>query len=197
MLAASIAVIARRYPEISVGALLGVVVVQGFGYGLIFDVNFFLRNLSVIGGLLMVLSDSLAKKKNIFAGLPSISETDRKVYFQVSVRESERRVHRRERGLAAMRALCSMQHLQAVCLARCLCQLSILSGSLEAHPSSLSSLAACCSSSSSSASSSKATGPLRACSSRCSALARASWWPWASRRAGAPASSCCCSVCST
>ncbi|PWN45045.1 SURF4-domain-containing protein [Ceraceosorus guamensis] len=86
MLAASGAVIARKFPEISVGALLGVVVVQGFGYGLIFDINFFLRNLSVIGGLLMVLSDSLSKKKNIFAGLPSISETDRRIYFQLAGR---------------------------------------------------------------------------------------------------------------
>jgi len=84
MSSASVAVIARKYPEISVGALLGVVVVQGFGYGLIFDLNFFLRNLSVIGGLLMVLSDSLSKKKTLFAGLPSLSETDRKIYFQVS-----------------------------------------------------------------------------------------------------------------
>jgi hypothetical protein len=84
MTAASVAVIIRKAPEISVGALLGVVVVQGFGYGLIFDLNFFLRNLSVIGGLLMVLSDSLSKKKTLFAGLPSISETDRKIYFQVS-----------------------------------------------------------------------------------------------------------------
>ncbi|EPQ30957.1 uncharacterized protein PFL1_01146 [Pseudozyma flocculosa PF-1] len=86
MIAASVAVITRKYPEISVGALLGVVVVQGFGYGLIFDINFFLRNLSVIGGLLMVLSDSLSAKKTIFAGLPSMSETDRKIYFQLAGR---------------------------------------------------------------------------------------------------------------
>jgi hypothetical protein len=88
-MAASVAVIVRKFPEISVGALLGVVVVQGFGYGLIFDLNFFLRNLSVIGGLLMVLSDSLSKKKTIFAGLPSISETDRRIYFQVSYERTE------------------------------------------------------------------------------------------------------------
>lgn len=86
MLAASTSVIMRKYPEISVGALLAVVVVQGFGYGLIFDLNFFLRNLSVIGGLLMVLSDSLSKKKNIFAGLPNISETDKRIYFQLAGR---------------------------------------------------------------------------------------------------------------
>ncbi|BEI84060.1 hypothetical protein CcaverHIS002_0406640 [Cutaneotrichosporon cavernicola] len=73
MLAGSIGVIARRFPEYSVAALLFVVILQGIGYGLLFDVSFFLRNLSVIGGLLMVLSDSLATKKKIFAGLPSIS----------------------------------------------------------------------------------------------------------------------------
>lgn len=50
----------------------------GLGYGLIFDMSFFLRNLSVIGGLLMVLSDSLQKNKKLFAGLPNISETDRR-----------------------------------------------------------------------------------------------------------------------
>ena len=55
MCAGSAAVILRKYPEISVGALFGVVVVQGFGYGLIFDLNFFLRNLSVVGGLLQVV----------------------------------------------------------------------------------------------------------------------------------------------
>lgn len=86
MIGASYTVIARKYPEYSVAALLGVVVVQGFGYGLIFDLNFFLRSLSVVGGLLMVLSDSLATKKNFFAGLPSISETDRKIYFQLAGR---------------------------------------------------------------------------------------------------------------
>ncbi|EST07964.1 Surfeit locus 4 [Kalmanozyma brasiliensis GHG001] len=86
MTAASTAVIMRKYPEISVGALFSVVVIQGFGYGLIFDINFFLRNLSVVGGLLMVLSDSLSAKKNIFAGLPSLSETDRKIYFQLAGR---------------------------------------------------------------------------------------------------------------
>lgn len=86
MVGGSYCVIAKRYPEYAVGALLSVVVVQGLGYGLIFDMSFFLRNLSVIGGLLMVLSDSLQKNKKLFAGLPSISETDRRKYFQLAGR---------------------------------------------------------------------------------------------------------------
>jgi hypothetical protein len=96
MVGGSYGVISKRFPEYAVGALLSVVVAQGaysklignlaltlsflsgLGYGLIFDMSFFLRNLSVIGGLLMVLSDSLQKNKKLFAGLPNISENDRR-----------------------------------------------------------------------------------------------------------------------
>jgi uncharacterized membrane protein YphA (DoxX/SURF4 family) len=65
---------------------MAVVVTQALGYGLIFDLNFFLRNLSVIGGLLMVLSDSWVRKTKAFAGLPQIDEKDRKMYFQLAGR---------------------------------------------------------------------------------------------------------------
>ncbi|ORY30389.1 ER to Golgi transport-related protein [Naematelia encephala] len=86
MLACSSGVILKKFPEYAVFGLLGVVVAQGLGYGLLFDLSFFLRNLSVIGGLLMVLSDSLQNKKKLFAGLPSLSETDRRKYFQLAGR---------------------------------------------------------------------------------------------------------------
>ena len=78
MLIGSGAVITKRYTEYAVGGLLGVVIIQALGYGLIFDLNFFLRNLSVIGGLLMVFSDSMYSRKKLFAGLPTLSENDRK-----------------------------------------------------------------------------------------------------------------------
>jgi ER-derived vesicles protein len=78
MLVGSGAVVTKRHTELAVGGLLGVVLIQGFGYGLIFDLSFFLRNLSVIGGLFMVFSDSMVSKSRNFAGLPSISDTDRK-----------------------------------------------------------------------------------------------------------------------
>ncbi|BFZ56026.1 ER-derived vesicles protein erv29 [Savitreella phatthalungensis] len=86
MAAGSYLVVARRYTEIAIGMLLGVVVSQALGYGLIFDLNFFFRNLSVVGGLLMVLSDSMSQRKQIFAGLPTLSETDRRKYFQLAGR---------------------------------------------------------------------------------------------------------------
>lgn len=79
-------VIMRRYSEYAVIGLLTVVVVQALGYGLIFDLNFFLRNLSVMGGLLMVLGDSVVKKSRAFAGLPSLDEKDKRMYIQLSGR---------------------------------------------------------------------------------------------------------------
>ncbi|KAL1634884.1 ER-derived vesicles protein erv29 [Neofusicoccum ribis] len=82
----SIMIIGRKHSEYAVGGLLGVVVTQALGYGLIFDLNFFLRNLSVIGGLLMVLSDSWVRKRFAPAGLPQLDEKDRKMYFQLAGR---------------------------------------------------------------------------------------------------------------
>ncbi|GAA6010492.1 hypothetical protein JCM10207_001331 [Rhodosporidiobolus poonsookiae] len=86
MVSCSVAIIAKRYPAYATFGLLGVVLAQGFGYGLIFDLTFFLRNLSVIGGLLMTLSDSLsAKKSSIVGNLHGlgVSDNDRKKYFQL------------------------------------------------------------------------------------------------------------------
>jgi uncharacterized membrane protein YphA (DoxX/SURF4 family) len=86
MLSCSILVIIRKQSEFAVAGLIGVVITQALGYGLIFDLNFFLRNLSVMGGLLMVLSDSWVRKRFAFAGLPQIDEKDRKMYFQLAGR---------------------------------------------------------------------------------------------------------------
>lgn len=86
MTTCALLVIIRKYSDYAVVGLMGVVLTQAVGYGLIFDLNFFLRNLSVIGGLLMVLSDSWVRKTKAFAGLPQIDEKDRKMYFQLAGR---------------------------------------------------------------------------------------------------------------
>ena len=86
MATCSTLVIIRKHSERAVGGLIAVVITQAIGYGLIFDLNFFLRNLSVMGGLLMVLSDSWVRKTKAFAGLPQLEEKDRKMYFQLAGR---------------------------------------------------------------------------------------------------------------
>ncbi|PVH93942.1 SURF4-domain-containing protein [Periconia macrospinosa] len=86
MLSCSFMIIARKHSDYGAFGLMGVVVLQGIGYGLVFDLNFFLRNLSVMGGLLMVLSDSWVRKRFAPAGLPQLDEKDRKMYFQLAGR---------------------------------------------------------------------------------------------------------------
>lgn len=86
MIVCSVLVIARKHSEYAVAGLLGVVVSQAFGYGLVLDLTFFVRNLSVIGGLLMVLSDSWVRKRFVPAGLPQLEEKDRKMYIQFAGR---------------------------------------------------------------------------------------------------------------
>jgi len=86
MTVSSVMIIVRKQSEYAVMGLLGVVVTQALGYGLIFDLNFFLRNLSVVGGLLMVLSDSWVRQKFAPAGLPQMDEKDRKMYVQLAGR---------------------------------------------------------------------------------------------------------------
>lgn len=84
MLMGSFLSIARKHTEIAVAGLGAVIVSQWIGYGLIFDTNFFLRNLSVAGGLLMLLADSYSsKRKQLFAGLPTLNETDKGTYLQL------------------------------------------------------------------------------------------------------------------
>ena len=86
MTSSSLLIIIRKHSDYAVIGLLGVVVTQALGYGLIFDLNFFLRNLSVVGGLLMVLSDSWVRQKFAPAGLPQMDEKDRKMYVQLAGR---------------------------------------------------------------------------------------------------------------
>ncbi|KAI9364376.1 SURF4 family-domain-containing protein [Zopfochytrium polystomum] len=87
MVSCSVLAISKRYTEYAVGGLFVVVVSQSFGYGLIFDSSFLFRTLSVCGGLLMLLADGMLtnrRSKNLlFAGLPTLSETDRTVYIQL------------------------------------------------------------------------------------------------------------------
>ncbi|KAJ1957195.1 ER-derived vesicles protein erv29 [Dispira parvispora] len=88
MLVCSGMAIVRKHTEVAVGGLFLVVVSQALAYGFAFDFDFFLRNLSITGALLMLLSEGLSasRRKSMFAGLPALSEVDRSQYFQLAGR---------------------------------------------------------------------------------------------------------------
>ncbi|VEU20380.1 DEKNAAC101359 [Brettanomyces naardenensis] len=88
MCAGSFLVITRRKPELATGLLSSIVLLQGLVYGLLFESFFFLRNVSVIGGLLLALSDSIIidKRKLMMPGLPMLESKDHKKYILLAGR---------------------------------------------------------------------------------------------------------------
>lgn len=88
MNAGSISVVTHKKLILGVGSLLFVVISQAIVYGLIFNFQFFVRNLSVIGGLLMVLSDAFVHDRRSLSmpGLPVLDDKDRSKYFLLAGR---------------------------------------------------------------------------------------------------------------
>ncbi|ANB10958.1 Erv29p [Sugiyamaella lignohabitans] len=88
MLIGSFSVVFKKRLEIGVGALLFVVVSQALVYGLIFKFSFFFRNVSLVGGLLIVLSDAFVRDRRSLSlpGLPVLEDKDRSKYLQLAGR---------------------------------------------------------------------------------------------------------------
>nr|GAT42732.1 predicted protein [Mycena chlorophos] len=86
MFGASTLIVVKRYTEPAVMSLVGVILLQAFGYGLFFDLNFLTRNLSLVGGLLMLLPDAMVARERLFPGLHVLNETVRRRYFLLTSR---------------------------------------------------------------------------------------------------------------
>ncbi|RDW68645.1 hypothetical protein BP5796_09302 [Coleophoma crateriformis] len=86
MVTCSFLVLAQRYVDYATGGLIWVVITQALCYGLISDFNYFLRNLSVLGGLLLVFADARTRKASSGPGIPMIEEKDHKMYIQLASR---------------------------------------------------------------------------------------------------------------
>jgi len=87
MLVASTLIVLRKHALYASVALISVIVIQGLMYGLFAGSNFILRNVSLIGGLLIAFSDTIVQQKTRFAGLPEISSNnDAKSYVLLAGR---------------------------------------------------------------------------------------------------------------
>ncbi|KAH3674540.1 hypothetical protein WICMUC_003217 [Wickerhamomyces mucosus] len=76
MLISSTLVVLKKFQLYAGISLILVIIIQGFMYGLFNGTPFIFRNLSLIGGLLIAFSDTLAQEKKSFAGLPDISSNN-------------------------------------------------------------------------------------------------------------------------
>jgi uncharacterized membrane protein YphA (DoxX/SURF4 family) len=87
MVICSTLAVRKQYTEQAVAGLIAVIVLQYLAYGMIFNLKFILYNVSIIGGLFMLLAEKmLSERKKIFAGLPNFSQNDKSTYIQLAGR---------------------------------------------------------------------------------------------------------------
>ncbi|XP_023952177.1 surfeit locus protein 4 homolog [Bicyclus anynana] len=79
-------VLGRLKVDIACGLLFFIVVLQTFAYSILWDMQFLLRNLALIGALLLVLAEARAEGRSLFAGVPSLGENKPKTYLQLAGR---------------------------------------------------------------------------------------------------------------
>lgn len=86
MIGGTISIVFRKRLEIGIGSLMFVIISQAIAYGLLFNFQFFSRNLSLIGGLLLALSDVFVRERRSLPGLPMIEDKDKSKYLQLAGR---------------------------------------------------------------------------------------------------------------
>ncbi|CAH0699346.1 unnamed protein product [Spodoptera exigua] len=79
-------VLGRLKVDIACGVLFFIVVLQTFAYSILWDMQFLLRNLALIGALLLVVAEARAEGRSLFAGVPSLGENKPKTYLQLAGR---------------------------------------------------------------------------------------------------------------
>lgn len=79
-------VMMRYRVEVACGSLFFIVVLQTIAYSILWDVHFLLRNLALIGALLLVLAESRGEARSLFAGVPSLGENKPKNVMQLAGR---------------------------------------------------------------------------------------------------------------
>lgn len=77
----------RFRTQTAIFALMSVVLLQSLAYHALWDMHFFLKNLSVFGGLLLLLAETMdTGKASLFAGLPESGPRDRSSGLQFAGR---------------------------------------------------------------------------------------------------------------
>lgn len=85
-LGACVTILLRKYVPISIGVLFGIILLQTFVYTVLWDLRFFLRNLALGGGLLLLFAEATGEVKTMFAGLPSTGINQTQNYIQLAGR---------------------------------------------------------------------------------------------------------------
>lgn len=79
-------ILLRKQVVFAVYALFAIVALQTFAYKILWDLRFLFRNLSLTGGLLLLLVENKPEAKSLFAGVPTLGDNKPKNYMQFAGR---------------------------------------------------------------------------------------------------------------
>lgn len=85
-LGASFMVLFRLRVVTACALLFVIVMLQTVAYSILWDLQFLLRNLSLVGALLLLIAESRTEGKSLFAGVPTLGENKPKNYLQLTGR---------------------------------------------------------------------------------------------------------------
>jgi uncharacterized membrane protein YphA (DoxX/SURF4 family) len=79
-------ILIRKYVNVAVGMLFGIILLQSVTYTVLWDFRFFMRNLALAGGLVLLLAEANTEVKTMFAGVPSMGGSQKQSYLQLAGR---------------------------------------------------------------------------------------------------------------
>ncbi|XP_071948419.1 surfeit locus protein 4-like isoform X2 [Antedon mediterranea] len=79
-------ILSRTKVPIACGCLFGIIALQTVAYSILWDIKFLMRNMALVGGLILLLAESKTEGRSLFAGVPSSGENKPKTYMQLSGR---------------------------------------------------------------------------------------------------------------
>ncbi|XP_033643226.1 surfeit locus protein 4-like [Asterias rubens] len=85
-LAGCVMVLSRQKVPVACGLLFGIIALQTIAYSILWDIKFLMRNLALIGGIILLLAESRTEGKSLFAGVPDMGTNKPKTYMQLSGR---------------------------------------------------------------------------------------------------------------
>ncbi|NP_001008088.2 surfeit 4, gene 1 [Xenopus tropicalis] len=85
-LAGCVLVLTRKFVPYACFGLLGIIVLQTVVYNILWDAKFLMRNMALVGGLLLLLAESRSEGKSMFAGVPNMGGTSPRQYMQLGGR---------------------------------------------------------------------------------------------------------------
>lgn len=84
--AGCIMVLSRQQVPGACGLLFVIIALQTVAYSILWDLKFLMRNIALVGGVILLLAESRKEGKSMFAGVPDTGSNRPKTYMQLSGR---------------------------------------------------------------------------------------------------------------